>query len=230
MASAKAHAPLPSLSLPFDRAAPPEPTTRTATRIVRRVASRPDRGYRARVPAPLGPLVGLSLGALLALLSPSGFDAAPTRAWPRSHLIVLLFAVLVFAPVCVYFAVFAPDWSVAYVVDSRIIPSALDLVLILIDVASVFGGFLVVRRLTGSHALRAAAAFSVGPLALALVLVLVFHARLRIEGTYHRVRGGFGTEPVAGGPLGYALLWMNSVLAAGFAVTLRLLRATSSAR
>jgi hypothetical protein len=48
---------------------------------------------------------------------------------------------------------------------------------------------------------------------------------LRVDGSYHQVRGAFGTQPVAGGPLGYAILWMDALFAVAFALTARLLAA-----
>ena len=59
------------------------------------------------------------------------------------------------------------------------------------------------------------------PAVLAVGLVLALFPRLRVEGTFHQVRSDFGTQPVAGGPLGYAILWMNGLVIAGFAAAVR---------
>jgi hypothetical protein len=59
------------------------------------------------------------------------------------------------------------------------------------------------------------------PLVIAAGLVLALFPRLRVEGTYHQVRSDFGTQPVAGGPLGYGILWMNGLILAGFAAAVR---------
>jgi hypothetical protein len=130
----------------------------------------------------------------------------------------------VFAPVCAYFLAFAGDWSIAYLADSRSIPSALLLLLVGLDAASVVFGFSVGRRSLGRRSLRAVTALIGVPLGAALVFVVLFYGRLRIDGTYLQVRGDFGTQPVAGGPLGYALVWMFGLLAAGFGLTLNLFR------
>ncbi|WP_437736231.1 hypothetical protein [Sorangium sp. So ce1335] len=189
------------------------------------------------MPAFVAPLVGFALGALLAWFSaaaphrPGAPRAAEPRLAPGSRdrplALVSLFAVLVFAPVCAYFLVFAPDWSFAYLVDTRRIPSAVDLVLLLLDAASVPAGFAAAHRFasraggrpTAQGAVRALAVFGGGPIAVALVAVLALSRRLALDGTYRQVEGDFGVHPVAGGPLGYALLWMYTMLAAGFAVT-----------
>ncbi|WP_437726856.1 hypothetical protein [Sorangium sp. So ce861] len=189
------------------------------------------------MPAFVAPLVGFALGALLAWFSaaaphrPGALRAAEPRlasgALDRPLALVCLFAVLVFAPVCAYFLVFAPDWSFAYLVDTRRIPSAVDLVLLLLDAASVPAGFVAAQRFaasaggrpTAQRSIRALAVFAGAPLAIALVAVLALSRRLALDGTYRQVEGDFGVHPLAGGPLGYALLWMHTMLAAGFAVT-----------
>jgi hypothetical protein len=130
----------------------------------------------------------------------------------------------VFAPVCAYFLAFAGDWSMAYLADSRSVPSALLLLLVGLDAASVVFGFSVGRRSLDRRSMRAVTALIGVPLGAALVFVVLFYVRLRIDGTYLQVRGDFGTQPVAGGPLGYALVWMFGLLAAGFGLTLHLFR------
>ncbi len=174
------------------------------------------------MPLPLGPFVGFALGVLLALFAPRASlpDAGP--AHPRPRLLVALFAALVFAPVCAYFLAFAGDWSIAYLTDSRAIPSALLLILVVLDALSVLVGFSVGRG--SRRSLQAVTALIGVPLGAALVFIVLFFGRLRVDGTFHQVRGDFGTQPVAGGPLGYALVWMFGLLAAGFGLTLRLLR------
>ena len=48
--------------------------------------------------------------------------------------------------------------------------------------------------------------------------------RLRIFGTYAEFHGDFGTEPLTGSPVGYALIWMIGIVAASAAWTLQVLR------
>ncbi|WP_437679872.1 hypothetical protein [Sorangium sp. So ce131] len=188
------------------------------------------------MPAFVAPLVGLALGALLAWFSaaaphrPGALRAAEPRLTPGSRgrplALAALFGGLVFAPVCAYFLIFAPDWSFAYLVDTRRIPSAVDLLLLLVDAGSVPAGFALQglvaaagTRPTAQRSIRALAVLAGVPLAAAAIAVLALSRRLALDGTYRQVEGDFGVHPVAGGPLGYALLWMYTMLAAGFAVT-----------
>src|SRR5262245_30837899 len=78
----------------------------------------PPLRHHPPVPAPLAPLLGFSLGVLLAWFArPEVIPDEPT--WDRSALAVVLYAVLVYAPACAYFVIFAGDWSFAYHLDSR---------------------------------------------------------------------------------------------------------------
>ena len=43
------------------------------------------------------------------------------------------------------------------------------------------------------------------------------------DATFHQVRLDFGAEPVAGGRLGHALLWMMALLLVGFVIAARAL-------
>jgi hypothetical protein len=148
--------------------------------------------------------------------------------WPisaRRSGVIALFAALVFAPICAYFLIFAADWSLVYVVDSRSVPSALALVLVVADAASVIVGAEITLRLIQRGAQTTAAALVAAVLAPAALFILLFRSRLNVEGTFHQVQNDFGTQPVVSGPLGYALLWMALLLAAGLALTARTLRA-----
>jgi hypothetical protein len=204
----------------------------------------PRRYFPPRVPAFVAPLFGFALGALLAWFSATAprraaalrateARGAPPPARGRPLALVALFAALVFTPVCAYFLIFAPDWSFAYLVDTRRIPSALDLVLLLLDAGSVPAGFIAAcgpasgaptvaaGRFSAQRSVRTAAVLAGVPLAIALLAVLFLSRRLAMDGTYRQVEGDFGVHQVAGGPLGYALLWMHTMLAAGFIVTVR---------
>ena len=169
----------------------------------------------------LGPLAGFALGILLAWLR--GEDADRDGSRDRATLIVALFAGLVFAPVNTYFLAFAGDWSFAYLIDSQRIPSALGLCLIVADAALVVAGFALARRQDRSRPFGPALWLMGAAAGILLIVALALLDRFRIDATYLQFRGDFGAQPVAGGPLGYALLWMDAILLAGVLLTARAL-------
>ena len=59
-----------------------------------------------------------------------------------------------------------------------------------------------------------AAALRIGAPAglLALALTLLLFPRLSVQATYAQYHGDFGTRPVAGTPLGWALVWFGAVV------------------
>jgi hypothetical protein len=178
------------------------------------------------MPAPLAPLLGFTLGVLVAWLArpDDGPDErAVAFAADRPTLAVGLYALLVYAPVSAYFAVFAADWSFAYLVDGRSIPSALLLLLVLLDAAAPVLGFLAGRRALARRSLAALAWLAALPLVVAVLPLVAFHARLGVDATYDQVQSDFGTRPLPGSPLGYAILWMDALLAAGAVFTARTL-------
>ncbi len=176
------------------------------------------------MPAPLAPLVGFALGVLLAWLArPS--ESPDERLWDRPTLAVALYALFVYAPASAYFAVFAADWSFAYLLDGRAIPSALLLVLVLLDAAAPVLGFLAGRRALARPSLPALTWLAALPLLGATIPLVALHARFGIDATYDQVQSDFGTRPLAGSPLGYAILWMDGLLVAGAVFTTRALSA-----
>jgi hypothetical protein len=174
------------------------------------------------MPAFLGPLVGLALGVALAWLGRPDVDQeAPL--WDRPALAVALFASLVYAPVAAYFLIFAGDWAFAYLINSRSFPSALSLVLVVVDAASVVFGFTLGRRALQTRSLFALGWLALAPFGVALVLVFLLHRRLGVDATFDQVQGDFGQRPLPGSPLGYAILWMDAAVVAGAVFTARAL-------
>ena len=173
------------------------------------------------MPALVGPFVGFALGAALAWLCRGEARREDEAAFRARAALVALFAALVFAPACAYFIVFAGDWSFFYLVDERGVPSALELLVVLADAALVVLGFAAGHRAARRRDDRALVALAAAPTVLAAALALAFLPKLRVDGSFHQVMSRFGTQPVAGGPLGWAILWMGVMIAAGFAVAAR---------
>jgi len=175
------------------------------------------------VPAFAGPLVGFALGALLARWGRSA----------RGPLALLAFGGLVFAPACGYPLLFFPDWSFAYLFDSRSLPSAVALALLITDALAPAAGFVLARRALARESVgedpkahATALALAIVPGGLALILSVALAPRLATEGTFAMVRGDFGTAPLWRSPLGYALVWMGACVVAGVWLTGRALAAS----
>jgi hypothetical protein len=175
------------------------------------------------VPLLVGPLLAVALGSALAWLCRAEAlreDEAAFRARAR---VAALFAALVYAPACAYFVVFAGDWALFYLVDSAGVPSAVELCVVVADAALVVLGFAAGHHAARRRMDRALAALVLAPLAAAAAMLAAFQGRLRVEGTFHQVTSRFGTQPVAGGPLGWAILGMGAMIVAGFVIAARTL-------
>ena len=69
------------------------------------------------------------------------------------------------------------------------------------------------------------------PLALGAVVIAVVSRRLALYGSYGQVTRGFGAVPLAGSPVGYAVLWFDAcLLFAAFQTTRELRRGSSRGR
>jgi hypothetical protein len=176
------------------------------------------------VPAPIGPLVGFALGVLLCWASLA--DTVSDDDARRGHALAFWFAALVYAPACGYFLAFAEDWSYAYLVDGRSIPSAVELVVVVADAASVVAGFAAAARGGRARSIRRTVGLAAVPLAASGLFVLGAYRRLRVDATFLRFQSDFGLQPVAGGRLGYALIWTWAMVALGFYLTYRGIRST----
>jgi hypothetical protein len=133
-------------------------------------------------------------------------------------------AVFLYAPVVAYFAALHGDWAYLYFVPWRKIPSAVDLALVLVSVASVAGGFVIAvpsaiaKR--GEHLTRLAAI----PAVLAIVIVVLGARRLGVSASYAQFHGDFGTLPIGRSTLGRGVLASWIALSAGVFWALRALR------
>ena len=177
------------------------------------------------MPAALAPLVGFVLGVVFAWAAGAELSRTPVSlVATRALAIVVLFAFLVYGPFAGYFVTYATDWSLAYLVDGRRVPSALLLVIVLVDIASVPAGFAVGATRAREHRLFSLLPLATVPLAIAAVAVAVFSRRLAVFGTYAQITRSFGAVPLAGSAAGWAILWFFACLAFASAWTIRELR------
>lgn len=180
------------------------------------------------MPALAAPLIGFALGVVFAWAAGDDAPRLSQRTGARGYLSCLGFGALVFAPAAGYLLAFYPDWSYAYWIASERIGTAPELVLVLVNAGAPAAGFHAARALSSSRdgvpVLRVAGLPALG----AAALLLSHAGRLRTFGTYAQYHGDFGLEPVAGSPLGYAILLVGCVVLLGTAWTARYLSQVAS--
>lgn len=180
------------------------------------------------VPAPAAPFFGFLLGAAFAWIASEELTRDGGVA-SRTLTVIALFGLLVYAPIAGYLLAFAPDWSYGYVIDSQRLPSAVDTAWVLLDAASVPAGFARAARHARMKRSGPIVRLIALPAVIAFGLVLTLLPRLGVHATYAQYHGDFGTRPVSGSPLGFALLSMTLILLAGTTVTVVWLRRSSRA-
>lgn len=176
------------------------------------------------MPVVAAPLFGFSLGVLFAWAAAGDLSRSSGGVKSRSLVVVGAFALLVYAPACAYFPAFFPDWAYAYFSDSGKRSPAADMALLLLDASSSPLGFLAFSRSAASGRTAELARGAAIPALIAAVFLFAFIGRLRIHATYAEFHGDFGTSPTSGGPIGWALVWMPSVVAGAAAWTFYVLR------
>jgi hypothetical protein len=176
------------------------------------------------MPVVAAPLLGFSLGVVFAWAGSEEIARLGGSVTSRALVVAALFGALVYAPACGYFEAFFPDWSYAYFLDSEVRPAALDLGLLVVNGLSVPLGLAAFSRAAASRRTAALARGAAVPAAVAALFVLAMLPRLRIFASFAQFHGDFGTEPLTGSPVGYALIWMTGVVAFAAAWTARVLR------
>jgi hypothetical protein len=176
------------------------------------------------VPLPFALPVALVLGASLAWLARVELARSEVPlVLARPFLVALSFAAFVFAPVVAYFVALHGDWAYVYVVPSARIPSAVDLLLVIVAGSLVPIGFAVAAPFAiarkGPTLLRASGVVLVVILALAAVTA----KRLRVSASYAQYHGGFGWAPLAKTSLGRGVLLGWFALLAAYAWCARVL-------
>jgi hypothetical protein len=189
----------------------------------------PDFVYPPSMPLPFAPLVGFALGVLLAWLAwgDIGRHDGPFVA-SRPFIVVTALAALVFAPVLGYFAAFHGDWAYLYLLPWAKIPSALDLLLVLVGAGAMPLGFALAVPWVRKRRNGALTVLAATPLAIAVALLAVTMHRLGVSATYAQFHGGFGAQPITATSLGRGVLWMLLMLALGTTWSARALWAMTS--
>lgn len=176
------------------------------------------------MPVLAAPLFGFSLGVVFAWAAAEEIARLGGTVTSRALVVAALFGALVYAPACGYFEAFFPDWSSAYFLDSQVRPIGLDMALLIVNGMSVPLGLAALSRAAASRRTGVLARGASIPAAFAAALVLAVLPRLRVFASFAQFHGDFGTEPLTGSPVGYALIWMTAVVSGAAAWTIHVLR------
>jgi len=174
------------------------------------------------VPILLAPLAGFFLGVAFAWMARVELERedAPVVA-TRPFNVVVGFAGLVYGPITGYFMAFHGDWTYAYTVAWRHVPSAVDLALVLLAGASVLFGMAASTHAARARRLVVLAWLAVAPAVAFAILLALGARRLAVSATYAQYHGGFGVQPTTASALGRGVLFMGVVLVLGVAWTVR---------
>jgi hypothetical protein len=178
------------------------------------------------MPLPLAFPVGLLIGMSLAWLARAELARSEVPlVLARPFLVTLGLGGIVYVPVVAYFVLLHGDWAYLYLVRSSEVPSAVDLVLVVLAGAQIPLGFALAAP--WAIAKRGPALLKVGA-ALGVLLLIgcaVASRRLAVSASYAQVHGGFGLTPVGKTTLGRGVLLSWMALLAGYGWTARVLRA-----
>lgn len=177
------------------------------------------------MPLPLALPFALLVGMSLAWLA--RFELARSEVplvLARPFLISVGLAFLVYGPVVGYFVTMHGDWSYLYLVRFRQIPSAVDLVLILVAAAHIPIGFALASP--WAIAKRGPALLKLGAVigALVVVVCIMVSRRLLVSASYVQFHGGFGIAPLGKTALGRGVLLGWLALLGGFGWSAHVLR------
>ncbi|HMR09227.1 MAG TPA: hypothetical protein PKA88_25780 [Polyangiaceae bacterium] len=173
------------------------------------------------MPALVFPLLGFVIGLGLARIA-SGERGSTTES--RDVVLAACFGAVLLGPTTAFLFALSPDWCLSYRVDSRRLPGFFPALLALGSACGPVLGVVCARALSWSRRPRLLwqlFALTLGSIA---ALLLVGSARLGRVASYTQFHDDFGVRPVAGSPLGYALLWLFSIVAVGVALTARGIR------
>ncbi|MBX3227621.1 MAG: hypothetical protein KIT84_14800 [Labilithrix sp.] len=176
------------------------------------------------MPLPLAPVVGLLLGLGLAWLARVELARSEVPlVLARPFLVALGFGLVVFGPVVGYAVALHGDWSYLYLIRFTRIPSAIDLVLVVLAAATVPIGFAL--GAPWALAKRGSALLKLGAVLVVLLAggTLLAAKRLAVSASFAQYHGAFGGAPIAQTPLGRGVLLSWLALLAGYGWAARVL-------
>jgi hypothetical protein len=177
------------------------------------------------MPLPFALPVGLLLGITLAWAARTELARSEVSLLLlRPFLVALGLGFLVFAPVVGYFAALHGDWAYLYLVRASLVPSALDLLFVLVAAAQVPLGFALGAPWAVARQSARILKLSGALVVVLLVVSAVFARRLGVSASFTQYHGGFGGVPLGRSPLGRGVLLSWATLALGYGWSLHALR------
>lgn len=176
----------------------------------------------------IAPWLGLLFGLGFAWFARD--DLSHSERGPLASPALLLtsaFGLLILGPATGYFLAYAPDWSVAYLVDSQRLPPAIEMMALLLTTASPTIGFVLAARPASRRDGAALLRWAILLLVLLTAIAVSLSRRFATEASFAQYHGSFATRSIAGGSLGISLLWMNAVILASAVWVIRQLRRLS---
>jgi hypothetical protein len=170
------------------------------------------------VPLPLAPLVAALLGVAFGLVGRDEVrrtTASPTAT--RGFLVLSLVALLLFAPALGYFLAFYPDWAWSYLVPGARVPSAVDLVIVLLVAGCAPLAYGWTASALRRHAVRELVRGVSALVVLFLVAFSLLGPRMIVAGTYAAFHEGYDLATPSGTSLGVSIVWIDGCLLAGIA-------------
>lgn len=165
---------------------------------------------------PISFVIAYTSGIIASLASRAELRGTPRPALATSGFKAFAtYVLLVLVPSTVYFYAFHGDWFLLYLIDATSVPSAVGLLLFVVEAIVSAVGFA-----SGAHLVRMqreslAVAMASLTAMLGMGLLLVLRERVATVGTYAQFHGTFGLKPWLESPLLPAVVLFSTLLVVG---------------
>lgn len=178
----------------------------------------------ARLGRPSGSLVNLPLAICLTYVAgviTALSSRAELRGTPRPSLATsafrafMAYTVLVLVPIAVYFYVFHGDWFLLYLLDTARIPSAVALLIFVLQACVGAFGFASAAHLVRMQRDNLAVVIGILVLMLGAGLLTLAHSRVVTVGSFAQFHGAFGLEDWTKTTIFPAVILFGTILVVG---------------
>jgi hypothetical protein len=177
------------------------------------------------MPLPFAIPVGLIIGMTLAWVARAELARSEVvLVLARPFLVAVGLSAIVYAPVVGYFAALHGDWTYLYLVRWSRVPSAVDLLLVVLAAVQVPLGFAIATPWAIAKRGTRILQVSAGVATVLVIACAIFARRLAVSASFAQYHGGFGAVPIGRSPLGRGILLSWLALALAYAWSLHALR------